>query len=187
MPFPNKETQFSGDFAVEAQKKSAEARKRNHERRKAFKEILDDEFEKQVRINGDSDKQISRKEATVLRLMQILMSPQTQEKDFLKAMEFARDTIGEKPIDKVVVADINQETIDEVEAMVSGRAPQTAPAPEVDASGKIQKVDRETGEIVASYKTVAEAARQNGIDRSNLAKAIKAGRAMAGFLWFKRG
>lgn len=37
-----------------------------------------------------------------------------------KAFEIIRDTIGEKPIDKVMVAEVDQATIDEVEAMIFG-------------------------------------------------------------------
>lgn len=38
----------------------------------------------------------------------------------MKAMEFVRDTSGQKPADKVIVADVDQSVIDEVEAMVNG-------------------------------------------------------------------
>jgi len=108
----------SAELAREMQLKSAESRKRNRAMRKAFKEILDDEFDKKVKVNGQEGKEISRKEAVSLRLMQILMDTNTKENDFLKALEFARDTIGEKPIDRVQVAEVDQETIDEVERMV---------------------------------------------------------------------
>lgn len=37
-----------------------------------------------------------------------------------KAFEIIRDTVGEKPIDKVVVAEIDPETINEVERLVLG-------------------------------------------------------------------
>ena len=37
-----------------------------------------------------------------------------------KAYEIIRDTIGEKPIDKVMVAEVDPETISEVEAMILG-------------------------------------------------------------------
>ena len=36
-----------------------------------------------------------------------------------KAFEVIRDTIGEKPIDKVMVAEVDQNVINEVEAMVN--------------------------------------------------------------------
>jgi serine/threonine-protein kinase RIO1 len=35
------------------------------------------------------------------------------------AREFCRDTAGEKPIERVMVAEVSQEVIDEVEAMVN--------------------------------------------------------------------
>ena len=38
----------------------------------------------------------------------------------VKAFEVLRDTAGEKPIDKVMVADVDQSVIDEVEEMVKG-------------------------------------------------------------------
>lgn len=119
MAFPNKDTQFtSGDVAVEAQKKSAESRKKNREKQKAFREILQEEFSKVVRINGDNSKQVTRKEATALRLMQILLDSGTAERDFIKAMEFARDTIGEKPADRLMFAEVDQAVIEEVERAV---------------------------------------------------------------------
>lgn len=37
----------------------------------------------------------------------------------LKAMEFVRDTAGQKPVDKVMVADIEPGVIAEVEAIVN--------------------------------------------------------------------
>lgn len=36
-----------------------------------------------------------------------------------KAFEVIRDTIGEKPVDKIVVAEVDQNIINEVEAMVN--------------------------------------------------------------------
>lgn len=37
-----------------------------------------------------------------------------------KAFEVIRDTVGEKPIDKIIVAEVDQSIIDEVEKMVNG-------------------------------------------------------------------
>lgn len=37
-----------------------------------------------------------------------------------KAFELIRDTIGEKPVDKVMLAEVDQATIDEVEKMIFG-------------------------------------------------------------------
>ena len=40
----------------------------------------------------------------------------------IKAFEVLRDTAGEKPVDKVMVADVDKSVIDEVEAMVKGES-----------------------------------------------------------------
>lgn len=40
----------------------------------------------------------------------------------VKAFEVLRDTAGEKPVDKVMVADVDKSVIDEVEKMVNGSA-----------------------------------------------------------------
>ena len=36
----------------------------------------------------------------------------------IRAMEFVRDTAGQKPVEKVMIAEVEQSVIDEVEAMV---------------------------------------------------------------------
>lgn len=41
-----------------------------------------------------------------------------------KAYEIIRDTIGEKPVDKIMVAEVDQDTINEVERMVLGDDPE---------------------------------------------------------------
>lgn len=38
----------------------------------------------------------------------------------LRAFEIVRDTAGQKPVDKVMVADVDADVINEVEAMVNG-------------------------------------------------------------------
>ena len=51
-------------------------------------------------------------QSVTLALIEKAMSGDT------KAFEVIRDTIGEKPIDKVMIADVDPSVIDEVEAMV---------------------------------------------------------------------
>ena len=87
-------------------------------KKKAFKEILDEEFSKMVSIKG-SGKEVTRKEAVGLRLMQILMDTSTNERDFLRALEFARDTIGEAPVEKVEAAVVSDETVREIDEFLS--------------------------------------------------------------------
>ena len=43
-----------------------------------------------------------------------------------KAFEIIRDTIGEKPVEKVMFAEVEQSVIDEVEAAVLGNGPETS-------------------------------------------------------------
>lgn len=43
-----------------------------------------------------------------------------------KAFEVIRDTIGEKPAEKVMFAEVEQSVIDEVEAAVLGNGPETS-------------------------------------------------------------
>ena len=49
-----------------------------------------------------------------------------------KAFEIIRDTIGEKPIDKVMIAEVDQATIDEVEKMVLGEEPEATGKDDAD-------------------------------------------------------
>ena len=53
-------------------------------------------------------------QSVTLALIEKAMSGNT------KAFEVIRDTIGEKPVDKVMIADVEPSVIAEVEAMVTG-------------------------------------------------------------------
>lgn len=55
-------------------------------------------------------------QSVTLALIEKAMSGDT------KAFEVIRDTIGEKPVDKVMIADVEPSVIAEVEAMVTGEA-----------------------------------------------------------------
>ena len=59
-----------------------------------------------------------------------------------KAFELIRDTIGEKPVDKVMLAEVDQATIDEVEKMIYG---DTA-APEPESQHPESETPEETGD-----------------------------------------
>lgn len=103
-----------------------------------------------------------------------------------KAFELIRDTVGEKPVDKIILSEVDPAVINEVEAIVKGEAFGNAAAGAKDMTGKILKIEPESGKIENTYKTAAQAARENGIDPSNLAKAIKSGKTIGGFRWEKR-
>jgi len=92
---------------------SGKARRRKKEFRELFEKMLD---ETGGNLNGEP---VTRKELIVARAMKILQDPDSSDaREFLKAFEIVRDTIGEKPVEKVMVAEVSQDVIDEVEAMV---------------------------------------------------------------------
>lgn len=86
-------------------------------RKKEFREL----FEKMLAETGGNlnGQEVSRKEMIVARAMKILLDADSSDtKEFLRAFEIVRDTIGEKPIERIAMTDISQETINEVEEMV---------------------------------------------------------------------
>ena len=92
---------------------SGKARRRKKEFRELFEKMLD---EQGGHLNGEP---VTRKELIVARAMKLLQDPEASDaKEFLKAFEIVRDTIGETVVQKVMVAEVSQEVIDEVEAMV---------------------------------------------------------------------
>ena len=94
---------------------SGKARRRKKEFRELFEKMLSEDG---GHLNGEP---VTRKELIVARAMKILQDPDSSDaREFLKAFEIVRDTIGEKPVEKVMVAEVDQAVIDEVEAMVLG-------------------------------------------------------------------
>lgn len=92
---------------------SGKTRRRKKEFRELFEKMLD---EQGGNLNGEP---VTRKELIVARAMKLLQDPDSSDaREFLKAFEIVRDTIGEKPVEKVMVAEVDQAVIDEVEAMV---------------------------------------------------------------------
>ena len=88
---------------------SGESRRRKKLLRECLEELLDTEQE--VKINGVTLKKTNAELLSVTLMKKAL-------KGDVKAFEVLRDTAGEKPIDKVMVADVDQSVIDEVEEMV---------------------------------------------------------------------
>ena len=90
------------------------------------------EDQKKIRSAGGIASGKARRERKTLReeLLALLSAGDTQKDINLaliqralngdtKAYEVVRDTIGEKPVDKIVVAEVDQTIINEVEAMVN--------------------------------------------------------------------
>lgn len=84
-------------------KKSGEARRKRKTLREELLALLSD---------GDTQHEIS------LALIQEAKEGNNAG-SVTKAFETIRDTIGEKPVDKIVVAEVDQTVIDEVEAMLN--------------------------------------------------------------------
>ena len=87
---------------------SGVARRRKRDLREACLAILDTE------ITTKTGDKMTGSEAMVAKLFQQAINGN------IKAFEVLRDTAGQKPVDKVVVADVDQSVIDEVENMVTG-------------------------------------------------------------------
>ena len=92
---------------------SVKSRRRKKLLRECLEELLDTEQE--VKINGVTLKKTNAELLSVTLMKKAL-------KGDVKAFEVLRDTAGEKPIDKVMVADVDQSVIDEVEEMVKGKS-----------------------------------------------------------------
>ena len=95
-------------IASQGGKASVAARRR----KKALKECFDALLDKNYK--GKDGKVITGSETLALAVFQ-----KAQRGD-LKAFEIVRDTAGQKPIEKVMLAEVDQDTIDQVEAMVLG-------------------------------------------------------------------
>ena len=63
--------------------------------------------------------------------MEQILKEDISARDFARLFETIRDTVGEKPIDKIQVAEIDQSVIDEVEAMVLGAEEEPAYFPQI--------------------------------------------------------
>ena len=102
----------SKNMAREYQKRSVEARRRNTEERKSLKAAFDALLEKDY--TDSKGNTLSGAQLSALNVFKKAM------KGDLRAFELMRDTAGQKPVDKVMMAEVEQSVIDEVEKMVLG-------------------------------------------------------------------
>lgn len=102
----------TGEQQVETARKgglaSAEARRKKRDLRMAIEALLEKDYTSK---NGET---VSGAEAIAIKQFEKAMKGDT------KAFEVIRDTAGQKPVDKVMVADVEQSVIDEVEKAVLG-------------------------------------------------------------------
>ena len=88
---------------------SGQARREKKELRHMLEMLLDKEY-----TDKKTGKTATGREAITTALIGQAM------KGNVKAFETIRDSIGEKPVEKVMIADVDQSVIDEVERMVQG-------------------------------------------------------------------
>lgn len=87
-------------------KKSAEARRQKRDIRLAMEALLEKSYK------GKNGEMLSGAQAIALKQMEKAL------KGDAKAFELVRDSSGQKPVEKLVVAEVEQSVIDEVEAAI---------------------------------------------------------------------
>lgn len=97
---------LTADEASKGGKASGEARRRKRDIRLALEALLEKDV---TDIVGNV---MSGAEAIALKQMQKALKGDT------RAFEVVRDSAGQKPVEKVMLAEVSQEVIDEVEKMV---------------------------------------------------------------------
>lgn len=106
-----KGTPFNEETASEAGKKSVNSEKRKE--KKLLKECLEILLDRNINIkDGETTRTVNGAEAVSIALFRKALKGDT------RAFEILRDTIGQKPVEKVVVSDINPDVISEVESLV---------------------------------------------------------------------
>ena len=105
-PLPQRSMSEQREIRAKGGVASGEARRRKRDLRLALENLLEKDFK-------DKDgKTISGTEALAVKLFEQAM------KGNIKAFETVRDTVGQKPIDKLMIAEVDQSVVDEVERMV---------------------------------------------------------------------
>ncbi len=102
------EYQLSLEEAKRGGIKSGEARRRKRDIRMALEALLEKEYK------GKNGETVTGAEAIAIKQMEKALKGDT------RAFEVVRDSSGQKPVEKVMVAEVTQEVIDEVEQMVLG-------------------------------------------------------------------
>lgn len=87
---------------------SGEARRQKKTLREALQILMDSD------LTGEDGEVMSGAEAMAARVFQAAL------KDDWKAWELVRDTAGQKPIDKIVTAEVDSSVIAEIEGIVNG-------------------------------------------------------------------
>ncbi len=102
----------SGEKAAESGRKGGKASGRAKKQKKLLRECLEALLDRE--ITDKSGKKMSGAEA-----MAVVAFREALEGNF-KAWEIVRDTVGQKPADRVMVAEVDPDIIQEIEDMVNG-------------------------------------------------------------------
>lgn len=104
--------------AREYQAKSVDSRNRNTAERKAFRDLFTELLEEN---GGTRDGVvITKRMAIALKAMSFLTDGDLDAKDYIKVLEFIRDTVGEKPSEKVDLS-IEDESAREIDEYFASR------------------------------------------------------------------
>ena len=101
----------SASEARERGKKGGQNSGKARRDKKILKDCLEILMEKKMEIDG---RPMTGFEALALSAFEKALAGD------VKAMTFVRDTLGQKPVEKVMIADVEPSVIDEVESMVLG-------------------------------------------------------------------
>jgi hypothetical protein len=110
------EYKFTLEDAKRGAKKSAEARRKKRDLRQAIEILLETDIE------GDDGQVQSGAEALAIAQFKKALKGDT------RAFEVLRDTAGQKPIEKVQVAEVDQDVINDVERAVFDMEEDSKPA-----------------------------------------------------------
>lgn len=99
------------EIAKKGGRASGAARRRKKDLAQALQILLDKKYP-QYDKSGKMTGKITGTEAISAKLFQKALNGD------IRAFETLRDTVGQKPVEKVMVAQVNQDIIDEVERMV---------------------------------------------------------------------
>lgn len=110
------EYKFTLEDAKRGAKKSAEARRKKRDLRQAIEILLETDIE------GDDGQMQSGAEALAIAQFKKALKGDT------RAFEVLRDTAGQKPIEKVQVAEVDQDVINDVERAVLDMEEESKPA-----------------------------------------------------------
>ena len=112
----------SGEEAVKNGRKGGIASGEAKRTKKSFREHMEILLERLEKTGeADGDEVVTRKELLVEKAIRRAMAEDVSTKDLIKALEFIRDTVGEKPVEKVITSEVDPEVIAEVKARVHGK------------------------------------------------------------------